>query len=79
MIPSGLSITAVLGHSMERTGRLLHNFPCCGIPPAEWGNQLKLLTRKTERSLEGEAYPSKPFPSPQELWGLRDRVLSGCS
>ena len=51
---AGLSIAAVLGCIMERTGRLLPDFLWPGVPPAEWGNQLKLLTRKTEWSLEGK-------------------------
>lgn len=61
---TGLSITAViLGHDMKRTGRLLPNFFWPGVPPAERGNQLKLLKRKTEWSLEDKAHPSKQFPS----------------
>jgi len=47
---------------MERTGRLLPIFLWAGVPLTEWDNQLKLLTRKTEWSLEGKAHPSKQFP-----------------
>lgn len=72
--PTWDSVTAgVLGHDMERTGGLLPNFLWPGVPPAEWGNRLKLLTRKTEWSLEGKARPSEQFPCSPGVVGFGEQ------
>lgn len=70
---AGLSIAAALGHSTERTGKLLPNFLWPGVPPAEHGDQLKLLRRKAERSLEGKAHPSNQFPSATGIAGFGEQ------